>query len=69
MHSLLLEHEEGKALYDECEFESVGSILRRMRAGCGAQMTPHFNLSLSLTIDALVQQEEGLCFLGEEGQP
>jgi hypothetical protein len=51
------------------EFDDIGSILRQLRAGCEAQMTPDFNLPLSLTIDELVQQEEALCLLGEEGRP
>lgn len=54
------------ALHD---FESVGSIFRRLRAGYEVQMTPDFNLPLSLLIDDLVQQEEALCLLGEERRP
>jgi len=33
--------------------------IRRLRADCEAKMTPDFDLSLSLEIDRLVQQEEG----------
>jgi hypothetical protein len=68
MPSVLLRDEESK-LHDEHEFESIGSILRRLRAGCEAHMTPHFNLPLSLMIDELVRQEEACCLLGEEGRP
>ena len=51
------------------EREQRGAILRRLRAGCEAQMTADFNLPLSLLIDNLVQQEEALGLLDKEGQP
>jgi hypothetical protein len=38
--------------------DHLGSLLRRLRAGCEAQMTPDFNPTLSLLIDDLVQLEE-----------
>jgi hypothetical protein len=50
------------------DWESIGSILRRLRMHCEAQMTPDFHLPLSLTIDELVQREEALS-QDEEGQP
>ena len=42
-------------------FESIGSILRRLRADCEARMTSDFDLILSLTIDELIQREQALC--------
>lgn len=68
MPSVLRRDEERKR-HDAHRFESIVSILRRLRAGCEARMTPHFNVPLSLTIDELVQQEEAFCLLSEEGRP
>lgn len=48
--------------------DHLGSILRRLRAGCEANMTPDFNPTLSLLIDDLVQQEDELSH-GEGSQP
>jgi hypothetical protein len=50
---------------DPHAFESVGSILRRMRGEAEAQMTSTFDPPLSLKIDYLLDQE--LRF--EEGRP
>lgn len=43
---------------DPHAFESIGSILRRMRAAAEAQMTPTFDRPLSLRIDFLVAAEQ-----------
>jgi hypothetical protein len=53
---------------DPHDFESIGSILRRMRAGYESLMTPDdFHPVLSLLLDDLVQWEEALS-QDEEGQ-
>jgi len=53
---------------DSHAFESIGSILRRLRAGYEEKMTSEFDLILSITIDELVQREEALCPLSAEEQ-
>ena len=68
MHNLAISAELVKP--ENCgihDFEHIGSILRRLRAGCEAKMTPDFDQTLSLTIDSMVQQEEALCLLDEGG--
>lgn len=55
--------------HDPHDFESIGSILRRLRAGYESLMTPDdFHPALSLLLDDLVQQEEALS-QDEEGRP
>jgi hypothetical protein len=39
-------------------FESIGSILRRMRRECESRMTTEFSRPLSLRIDYLLDQEQ-----------
>ena len=48
----------GSLPLDPHDFESIGSVLRRMRWGAEAQMTPAFSRSLSLKMDALLDLEE-----------
>ena len=45
---------------DPHAFESLGEILRRMRWGVEAQMSPVFSESLSMALDQLIDEEQRL---------
>ena len=62
MHTVLTSKSQRKGrpsrLIDPHSFELIGSVLRRMRGGTEAEMTPAFNLSLSHRIDFLLVLEQ-----------
>ena len=68
MPSLLISETQRKGrpsrIIDPLRFESIGSILRRMRWGAEAEMTENFSYPLSLRLDfllALEQRDEEDC--------